>query len=273
MTKNVIVQDPEIQIIEGKTGCVKCHEFKLPNEMNPERLCNLCLTEIKARNKGKPKPEHKQKKIEKRNGAGWIEREDALPIMRDFKIEVKPRDAIQPVSELGFRVSETDPEPLPNDKIILVPSELNGQVEITLEKALESPEIGKNILKRLDAIEKSQEETNELLAQGLKRIAILENNDSPIIEKYRNKKSNNGMKKLRDDLFAILVERHKRTQHNGIYVKPLYGPKGRPGGKLKISKATAWRLKESCRIDKRFKVEKSETLKGGWLIRLNLYLN
>lgn len=273
MTKNVIVRDPEIKIIQGKTGCVRCHEFKLPNEMNPERLCNLCLTEIEARNKGKPKPEHKRKKIEKRNGVGWIEREDALPVMRDFKIRVESGDPIEPISESGFRVSETDSEPTPSDKIILIPTEQNGQVEITLEKALESPEVGKNILKRLDAIEKSQEETNELLAQGLKRIAILENNVSPIIETYRNKKSNNGMKKLRDDLFAILVERHNKTRHNGIYVKSLYGPKGRPGGKLKISKATAWRLKESCRIDKRFKVEKAETQKGGWLIRLNLYLN
>ena len=172
-----------------------------------------------------------------------------MPVMRDFKIEVKPGEAIKPISRVGFRVSETDPEPVPNDKIILVPPDLNGQVEMTLEKALESSEIGENILKRLDAIEKSQEETNELLAQGLKRIAILENNVSPIIEKYKNKKSDNGMKKLRDDLFAILKERHNKTQRNGIYVKSLYGPKGRPGGKLKISKATAWRLKESCRVD------------------------
>jgi hypothetical protein len=267
MTKNVIVQNAEIQIKNGKTGCIRCHEFKLPDEMNLERLCYLCLEEIKERNKGKPKPEHNQKKIEKRNGAGWIEREDALPIMQDFEIDVKPVDAIR------ASVSETDPESVPNDKISLVTPDLNGQVDMTLKKALESSEIGENILKRLDAIEKSQEETNGLLAQGLKRIAVLENNVSSIIETYRNKKSDDGMKKLRDDLFAILKERHNKTQRNGIYVKSLYGPKGRPGGKLRISKATAWRLKESCRIDNRFKVEKSETLKGGWLIRLNLYLN
>ncbi|VVB63280.1 Uncharacterised protein [uncultured archaeon] len=273
MTKNVILQNAEIQIKNGKTGCIRCHEFKLPDEMNLERLCYLCLEEIKARNKGKPKPEHNQKKIEKRNGTGSIEREDALPMMQDFEIDVKPVDAIRAISRIGFSVSETHPESVLTDKISLVTPDLNGQVDMTLKKALESSEIGENILKRLDAIEKSQEETNGLLAQGLKRIAILEKNVYSIIEKDKNKKSDDGMKKLRDDLFAILKERHNITQRNGIYVKSLYGPKGRPGGKLRISKATAWRLKESCRVDNRFKVEKSETMKGGWLIRLNLYLN
>jgi len=272
MTKNVIVQNAEIQIKDGKMGCIRCHEFKLPAEMNPERLCYVCLDEVNARNKGKPKPEHKQKKIEKRNGVGWIEREDVFPVMRDFKIEFKPGEAIKPTSRVSFRVSETNPKPVQADKNMIIPPDLSDQVDTTLLKALESSEIGKIILKRLDALETSQEDTNELSSQALKRIAILENNVSSII-RDKNKKSHNGMKKLRDDLFAILKERHNKTQRNGIYVKSLYGPKGRPGGKLRISKATAWRLKESCRIDNRFKVEKSETLKGGWLIRLNLYLN
>ena len=44
MTKNVIVQDPEIQIKERQNwDALRCHEFKLPDEMNPERLCYLCL--------------------------------------------------------------------------------------------------------------------------------------------------------------------------------------------------------------------------------------
>ena len=112
MTKNVFVQNAEIQIKNGKTGCIRCHEFKLPDEMNVERLCYLCLEEIKAKNKGKPEPEHNQKKIEKRNGAGWIEHEDALPstaMVSSISIEFPLSNSIDKLNPfIDFRAGQRE---------------------------------------------------------------------------------------------------------------------------------------------------------------------
>jgi hypothetical protein len=112
-------------------------------------------------------------------------------------------------------------------------------------------------------------DTNELLADCIRRIRILEAKISSIIEKYEPNRDAPGLKKLRNDLFKILQDRYEKTHQNGIYVKSLYGPNGRKGGKLHISKAQAWRLRESCRTDARFKIEKADNQRGSWLIKLN----
>jgi len=107
----------------------------------------------------------------------------------------------------------------------------------------------------------------------LQRIAILEEKTVPVVERGGVKNDSDSMEKLRSDLYGILKERYEKKKVNGIYVKSLYGPNGRIGGMLGVSKATAWRLREACRLDKRFRVEKADNQKGNWTIRLNLYMN
>jgi hypothetical protein len=115
-------------------------------------------------------------------------------------------------------------------------------------------------------------DTNELLADCIRRIRILEAKISSVIEEYEPNRDAPGLEKLRNDLFKILQDRYEKTQQNGIYVKNLYGPNGRKGGKLHISKSHAWRLRESCREDSRFKIEKADNKRGNWLIRLNFFM-
>ncbi len=273
MTKNVIVANTDIPVIDGKMPCIKCHDLKLPDEMNLERLCLSCLEEIKVRNAGKPKPKTKPKKVEKRNGAGWIERSEELPLMEDFKIEVDPAKA-KMITGDGTRVSETiKPENLLTKKdLIKIPDNNDDKfAQILIDIAQINGKISQ-IDSRLIEIETTLEDIAFDQAQIKRRLTQLEQKTIPIIKIQDEKQNNTGLKKLRDELLSLLQERHAKTQNNGIYVKDLYGPKGRPGGKLNISKAAAFRLKDYCRIDKRFKIERSNTQSGEWLIRLNLYM-
>ena len=264
MTKNIIVANADIPVIDGKMPCIKCHDLKLPDEMNLERLCLNCLDQIKIRNVGKPKSKIRPKKAEKRNGAGWIERTEELPLMEDFKIEIDPKKAI---SVMSARVPETiKPENLLTKKdLIKIPDNNDDKfAQILIEIS--------QINEKLSQIDKTLEDFALDIAQIKQRLNKLEQKMFPIIEIQEEKQKNPGMDKLRDELFVFLQERHTKTQNNGVYVKSLYGPHGRPGGKLNISKSTAQRLKKSCLVDKRFKIEKSNTQTGEWLIRLNLYM-
>jgi len=172
-------------------------------------------------------------------------------------------DSPKPTTEKGFRVSETDYDPIDS---------ANGSSE-KRSACVDGFRVSETDLKRrIDDLEKHCEAQAELLAKALQRIAILENSP-PVIEKEDAKKDSEGMEKLRNDLYGILKERYEKRKINGIYVKSLYGPNGRIGGMLGVSKATAWRLREACRLDKRFRVEKADNQKGNWAIRLNLYMN
>ena len=271
MTKNVIVANADIPVIDGMMPCIKCHELKLPDEMNLERLCLNCLGQIKIRNEGKPKPKPKPKKAEKRNGAGWIERTENLPLMEDFKIEIDPKKAI---SVMSARVPETIKAEnlLTKKNLIKIPDNNDEKFAQILIEISQINEKLSQIDSRLIAIEATLEDIAFDQAQIKKRLTQLEQKTIPIIKIQDEKQNNPGFKKLRDELLSLLQERHAKTQNNGIYVKDLYGPKGRPGGKLNISKAAAFRLKDYCRADKRFKIERSNTQSGEWLIRLNLYM-
>ncbi len=128
---------------------------------------------------------------------------------------------------------------------------------------------------RIAALEESLGITNDALATAFRRIAALEEQIqrlSPVIEKEDARRNAAGLQKLRDDLHALLRDRMKKTQINGIYIHSLYGPNGRKGGKLGISKMQAYRLRDACRSDDRFKVEKAENQRGNWSIRLNLLM-
>jgi hypothetical protein len=65
----------------------------------------------------------------------------------------------------------------------------------------------------------------------------------------------------------------EKSHANGIYVHSLYGKNGRRGGKLNISKMQAFRLRDACRGDDRFRVEKTENQQGNWAILLNVRMN
>jgi len=161
-------------------------------------------------------------------------------------------------SKDGFRVSETNDRPTNNDS-----SKPKAEGGFTVS----------DLQKQITDLEKHCGEQAEMLAKALRRIAALEEKTVPAIEKDDAKRDSDGMEKLRNDLHGILKEQYEKRKINGIYVKSLYGPNGRNGGVLGVSKATAWRLREACRLDKRFRVEKADNQKGNWTIRLNLYMN
>ena len=163
----------------------------------------------------------------------------------------------KPESKDGFRVSETNDRPTNNDS-----SKPKAEGGFTVS----------DLQKQITDLEKHCGEQAEMLAKALRRIAALEEKTVPAIEKDDAKRDSDGMEKLRNDLHGILKEQYEKRKINGIYVKSLYGPNGRNGGVLGVSKATAWRLREACRLDKRFRVEKADNQKGNWTIRLNLYM-
>jgi len=189
----------------------------------------------------------------------------------------------KPITEGGFTVSETINHP--SDIVIGEHEGIDGFTVSETDNQLTDNGSPKPIteggftvsetvlLKRIADLEKHCEAQAGLLAKALRRIAALEEKTVPVIEKEDVKRDSEGMEKLRNDLHGILKEQYEKRKINGIYVKNLYGPNGRNGGVLGVSKATAWRLREACRLDKRFRVEKADNQRGNWAIRLNLYLN
>jgi len=267
-SKIIVSENIEIPVIEGRVQCILCRNWKLPGEMHSnDRTCQDCYEAIKARNKTKPKPTKNNSKIIKRNAMGWIERGERPtravddPELAKMIILDRAADSVtEPITEDGFRVSETNNQSNDNDLPKTI-TEDGFRVSET------------NLQRRIADLEKHCEAQAELLAKALQRIAILEEKTVPVVEKWGVKNDSDGMEKLRSDLYGILKERYEKKKVNGIYVKSLYGPNGRIGGMLGVSKATAWRLREACRLDKRFRVEKADNQKGNWTIRLNLYMN
>ncbi len=289
-SKIIVSENIEIPVIEGRVQCILCRNWKLPGEMHSnDRTCQDCYEAIKARNKNKPKQTKNNSKIIKRNAMGWIEREERPtravdPELAKMIILDRAADSVtEPITEDGFRVSETNNQPNDNDlhKTITEDgfrvSETNNQPnDNDLHKTITEDGFRvseTNLQRRIVDLEKHCEAQAELLAKALQRIAILEEKTVPVVERGGVKNDSDSMEKLRSDLYGILKERYEKKKVNGIYVKSLYGPNGRIGGMLGVSKATAWRLREACRLDKRFRVEKADNQKGNWAIRLNLYMN
>lgn len=268
------------EIIGGKAICILCKEAKPASEMHSPEVCQHCYEAKMARNAGKPKK-----------------------ITRPKQLSRIDEDYSKMLSEASFRVSDTERKPLDNgfkkseaSDGLRVPGTGKKPIAVdfkNIESADGSPIIGTlepstdndcgkaNVvngsivpepLARIESLEKTVLEQAELIALALRRIKILEGKGASVDGSRVPETGANGLEKLRDDLHGILKDRYERTKTNGIYVHSLYGPNGRVGGKLKISKVQAYRLRDACRLDTRFRVEKAENVNGNWIIKLNLFI-
>ena len=212
----------------------------------------------------------------------------------DTKNNCADNDYSKPIAKNGITVSDTDPQlvddvqkdapatiPITEDGIRVsgtagnIVSETKSQSIICDPKPKTNDGIRVSDT-RLTELERALGIANESIANALRRIRALEEKLeklSPVIEKEEAKRDAAGLQKLRDDLFKLLRERMEKSHTNGIYVHSLYGKNGRRGGKLNISKMQAFRLRDACRGDDRFRVEKTENQKGNWAILLNIHMN
>ena len=172
------------------------------------------------------------------------------------------------VSETGTRSLTLDPEKPVCPNGIKVSDTKARTLDSNNEKSImeNSIRVSDTRIDKLEALVASQ---SELLAGALRRIRFLEERVGPMIEKEDAKRNRAGLKKLRDSLEALLKKKYVKNRIDAVYVSDLYGPNGRKGGKLGISKMQAFRLRDACRTDDRFRVEKAENKSGKWLIRLN----
>ena len=172
------------------------------------------------------------------------------------------------VSETGTRSLTLDPEKPVCPNGIKVSDTKARTLDSNNEKSImeNSIRVSDTRIDKLEALVASQ---SELLAGALRRIRFLEERVAPMIEKEDAKRNRAGLKKLRDSLEALLKKKYVKNRIDAVYVSDLYGPNGRKGGKLGISKMQAFRLRDACRTDDRFRVEKAENKSGKWLIRLN----
>jgi len=212
----------------------------------------------------------------------------------DTKNNCADNDYSKPIAKNGIIVSDTDPQstddvqkdtratmPITEDGIRVsdTASNIVSDIESQSIRCDPKPKANDGIRvsdTRLIEIERALGIANESLANALRRIRTLEEKLeklSPVIEKEEAKRNAAGLQKLRDDLFKLLRERMEKTHTNGIYVHSLYGKNGRRGGKLNISKMQAFRLRDACRGDDRFRVEKTENQQGNWAILLNIRMN
>ena len=292
-SKIIVSENIEVPVVDGKIQCIRCRDWKLPGEMHfKDRICQACYETIRARNRDKPKPKKKNEKIIKRNGMGWVERvekptrtvgDSELAKMIVLERAVDRNMLPGPITVDGGRVADTK-----NGSMSEIDKEshsLGGvTVAATNEIQTDAPKIrsitgdGGRVAdteKRLNELEGALGATNERLANALRKIRALEEKLeklSPVIEKEEAKRDAANLQRLRDDLFKLLRERMEKSHTNGIYVHSLYGPNGRAGGKLNISKRQAFRLRDACRGDDRFKVEKTENQQGNWAILLNIHM-
>ena len=212
----------------------------------------------------------------------------------DTKNNCADNDYSKPIAKNGITVSDTDPQlvddvqkdapatiPITEDGIRVsgtagnIVSETKSQSIICDPKPKTNDGIRVSDT-RLTELERALGIANESIANALRRIRALEEKLeklSPVIEKEEAKRDAAGLQKLRDDLFKLLRERMEKSHTNGIYVHSLYGKNGRRGGKLNISKMQAFRLRDACRGDDRFRVEKTENQQGNWAILLNVHMN
>jgi len=270
------------EIIGGKAICILCKEAKPATEMHSPEVCQHCYEAKMARNAGKPKPKK---------------------ITRPKQLNRIDANYSKMLAEAGIIVPDTERKPLDNgfekseaSDGLRVPGTVKKLLAVdfkNIESADGSPIIGTlepstdndggksnaangsivpEPLARIESLEKTVLEQAELIALALRRIKILEGKGASADSSIVPETGANGLEKLRDDLHTILKDRYERTKTNGIYVHSLYGPNGRVGGKLKISKVQAYRLRDACRLDTRFKVEKAENVKGNWIIKLNLFI-
>jgi hypothetical protein len=253
--------------MNGSAQCQRCKsEVALDNLRNG--LCDICRDEIRARNAGKPKPRGKNIK---KNALGWVERKET----------VRPADTN--VSELlaaaSNKVSETERKPYangPEKSATIDGNKVSGTASASIDndnpnkiasKSLKVSETGNKVSETQDW----QEHIAESLMTALRRIKVLEEKIeqlAPLIEKEESKRDSEGMKRLRDELFNLL----RKGSTKGIPVSSLYGPNGRKGGKLSISKAQAFRLRDACRMDDRFRVMRAENQSAKWIIILNQHI-
>ena len=295
-----------VDVRDGKIACNRCKQLTLPDEMHSADICSRCYEALRTRNQGKLKPEGDRSEIIKRNALGWIEREekpkraideDGFRVSEtgDSSIDINSRKSIDRdgsiVSETNNDSTDNHPkEPIDRDgsevpetknSISVVGSKKQEDCDGSKVPETSDMEIDndyeKSISRYASRVSETQimemiGDTNELLADCIRRIRILEAKVSSVIEKYEPNRDAPGLEKLRNDLFKIIQDRYDKTHQNGIYVKSLYGPNGRKGGKLHISKSHAWRLREACRMDPRFKIEKADNKRGNWLIRLNFFM-
>jgi hypothetical protein len=293
--------------VPEKVAGIRCKRTGHPDEKQSVDTCLVCHEALQSKSKGKSKPKgNGSSAILKRNALGWVEREDKVIRSIDEDGFLVPETSNGPIKfdlrksiDLdGSTVSETangssddllkntidrDCSRVPETKNCIsvadskkqkgsdgsnVPETSNAETDTDHRKTVAE---GGSRVSEIQ-IERMIGDTNELLADCIRRIRILEEKVSLIIEKDGQKRDAAGMVKLRNELFKILQDRYEKTRQNGIYVKSLYGPNGRKGGKLHISKAQAWRLRESCRTDARFKIEKADNQRGNWVIRLNFFI-
>jgi len=287
------------KIVGGKAICLRCKEPKLPGEMHSIDVCEACYKTKRAENRSKPKPKNNNSKNIKRNKMGWIEQNERPRRQVDAKIAKQIAADGYIVSETGDKLDDTHSKKSASSESNIVsdtgkkPSlkDLEKSVHIDGIRVSETENncadndypksIAENGIRvsdtegRLDELERALGATNESLANALRKIRALEEKLeklSPIIEKEEAKRDASGLQKLRDDLFKLLRERMEKSHTNGIYVHSLYGKNGRRGGKLNISKMQAFRLRDACRGDDRFKVEKTENQQGNWAILLNIHM-
>ena len=265
--------------MNGSAQCQRCKSEVVLDELQ-NGLCVTCRDEIRARNAGKPKP--KGKSI-KKNALGWVERDETA----------RPADVS--VSELlamaGNKVSETESKPHANVPGKSATGNGNKVSETAFEskdtdnqktiapKSLKVSETGNKVPETGNVVSETGNRVSETyaewqnrmaedLARALRRIKALEDQVqklAPLIEKEEAKRDSEGMKNLRDELFNLL----RMSPQRGAYVSSLYGPNGQKGGKLSISKAQAFRLRDACRMDDRFKVMRAENQSAKWIIILN----
>ncbi len=230
--------------------CPRCKQDVDLQELQ-NGLCVACRAEIKARNAGKPKP----------RGAAKV---------RQVEI-IRPADG-QVLSLLvaGIKVPGTENAPFVNGPIKSI-TEIGNIVPGTIGQSadIDNKETISNEGHKVPGTSLEwQDHIAEDLAMALRRIKALEDQMkklAPLIENEESKRDSGGMKKLRDELFVLL----RKSPQGGVYVSSLHGPHGNKGGLLRISKTHAFRLRDVCRMDDRFRVEKAENSSEKWMIILN----
>ncbi|HQE86918.1 MAG TPA: hypothetical protein PLN19_01460 [Methanothrix sp.] len=244
-------------------------------------MCSTCWAEIKARNAGKPKPRGKAKVTE----TGQARQADGQVLsllaagIKVSETEMIPQDngSAETIPERGNKVSETEDKPTANVHTKTI-SEKGNKVSGTVDAPADSDnpntasadghKVSETGIKVSETQEEWQNRMAEDLAIALRRIKALEEKVqkmAPLLEKEESRRDSEGMKKLRDELFGLL----RKSPNGGVYISNLHGPHGQKGGRLGISKAQAFRLRDACRMDDRFRVMKAENSSARWVITLN----
>jgi len=237
--------------------CPRCQKDVELSDMR-EGMCSTCWAEIKSRNAGKPKP----------RGTAKVGRADPVR---------QADDQVLSLLAAGIKVSGTEDKSTANVPTKTI-SEKGNKVSDTMDAPVDSDnaniasadghKVSETGIKVSETQEEWQNRMAEDLAIALRRIKALEEKVqkmAPLLEKEESRRDSEGMKKLRDELFGLL----RKSPNGGVYISNLHGPHGQKGGRLGISKAQAFRLRDACRMDDRFRVMKAENSSARWVITLN----